>query len=58
MADESTDSSIYEQCGVYVRFIDMQESSITTRFLSLRCIQGHPNAENIFQGIKQVIAGV
>ena len=33
----------------------MQERSITTRFLSLQQIQGHPNAENIFQGIMQII---
>ena len=25
MADDSTDSSVCEQCGVYARFIDMQE---------------------------------
>ena len=55
MADDSTDCSIYEQCGVYARFINMQDSSITTRFLSLERIHGHPNAENIFQGIMQVI---
>ena len=55
MADDSTDSSVCEQCGVYARFVDMQERSITTRFLSLQQIQGHPNAENIFQGIMQII---
>ena len=55
MADDSTYSSVCEQCGVYARFVDMQERSITTRFLSLQQIQGHPNAENIFQGIMQII---
>ena len=54
-ADNSTDCSVYEQCGVYARFINMQDSSITTRFLSLQRIYGHLNAENIFQGIMQVI---
>ena len=55
IADDSTDSSDYEQCGVYARFIDLQKRSITNRFLSLQCIQGHPTAENIFRGIMQII---
>ena len=32
MADDSTDTSVSEQCGIYARFIDMQERAITTRF--------------------------
>ena len=37
MADDSTDSAVKEQCGVYI---------ICTKFLSLQRIVGHPDAEN------------
>ena len=53
MADDSTDSSVCEQCGVYARFVDMQERS---RFLSLQQIQGHPNAEIFFRGSCRLLA--
>ena len=54
MADDSTDSAVKEQCGVYARFIHIKET-ICTKFLSLQRIVGHPDAENIYQGIMQVI---
>ena len=37
MADDSTDSAVKEQCGVYI---------ICSKFLSLQRIVGHPDAEN------------
>ena len=55
MADDSTDSAVQEQCGVYARFIDLEHQTISTRFLSFWRLVGHPDAENIYQGILHVI---
>ena len=55
MADDSTDSAVQEQCGVYARFIDLEHQIISTRFLSFWRLVGHPDAENIYQGILHVI---
>ena len=55
MADDSTDSAVQEQCGVYARFIDIEKEIVCTKFLSLERIVGHPDAENIYQGIMRVI---
>ena len=54
-ADESTDSAVQEQCGVYARYIDIDQEVVTTQFLSLYRLIGHPNADNIYNGIMEVI---
>ena len=55
MADDSTDSAVQEQCGVYARFIDLEHQTISTRFLSFWWLVGHPDTENVYQGILHVI---
>ena len=55
MADDSTDSAVQEQCGVYARFIDLENQTISTRFLSFWRLVGYTDAENIYQGILHVI---
>ena len=52
LVDESTDTSTKEQLAIYVRFCDVTDEEITTRYLSLEMIEGSPNAENIFNAIK------
>jgi len=55
MIDESTDSATQEQMAMYVRFIDPMKRCITTKFLQLEQIKGHPNASNICSSIMGVI---
>lgn len=55
MADNSTDSAVKEQCGVYARFIDIEKEIICTKFSSLQQSVGHPDADYIYQGIMKVI---
>ena len=52
MTDETTDSSVIEQVITYVRFVNVANKSIETRFLGVDPINGHPNLENIFNLIK------
>ena len=46
---------VKEQFGVYATYIDIEKEINCTKFLSLQQIVGHPDAENIYQGIMQVI---
>lgn len=39
----------------HARFIDTESQAVSTRFLSFQQLVDHPNAENIYQGIMQVI---
>ena len=55
MADDSTDCGMNEQMILYVRFIDLELQSLVTRFLGVKRIEGHPNAENLFKSIMSVI---
>ena len=55
IVDESTDSATQEQMALYVRFIDTMNKCISTKFLQLEQIRGHPNASNICSTIMRVI---
>ncbi len=55
MVDDSTDTGTHEQMILYVRFIDSRLQSIVTRFLGVKRIEGHPNAENLCRSIMSVI---
>lgn len=55
MADESTDSATMEQLGVYVRYIDLEKDQILENFLEMKCVTGHPTAENIFTSLMEVL---
>ena len=56
IVDESTDSATMEQLGVYVRFIDLENSKISEDFLEMKRIVGHPNASNIFSSLMEAFS--
>ena len=53
--DESTDSATKEQLGVYVRYIDVAKDKIAESFLEITQIYGHPDTNNIFSCLMEVI---
>lgn len=55
MVDDSTDNAVKEQCGVYARFIDIEQEAICSSFLAFHQVVGHPTSENIYQCILKVI---
>ena len=55
MVDDCTDSAVKEQCGVYGRFIDIDQEAISSSFLAFHQVVGHPTSENIYQSILKVI---
>lgn len=55
MVDESIDSSTMEQLGVYVRYIDLEKCKLREDFLEMKRVSGHPNAENLFNCLMEVI---
>ena len=55
MVDDSTDTGTHEQMILYVRFIDSRLQPKVTRFLGVKRIEGHPNAENLCRSIMSVI---
>ena len=44
-----------EQLGVYVRYIDMENSLISESFLEMKRVIGHPDASNIFTSLIEVV---
>ena len=55
VCDESTDISVSEQLIVYARYVDVQARELVSRFIELRKVCGHPNAENITSTILDII---
>ena len=53
--DDSTDSAVKEQCGVYGRFIDIDQEAISSSFLAFHQVVGYPTSENIYQSILKLI---
>ena len=53
--DESTDSATQEQLALYLRFVDIKQKCISTKFLQLEEIKGHPDASNICSAIVKVV---
>ena len=55
MIDEATDSATMEQLGVYVRYLDLDRSSLSEDFLEMKRVIGHPDATNIVGVLMEVI---
>lgn len=55
MVDESIDSATQEQMVMYVRYVDVMKKCISTKFLHLEQIRGHPDASNLCSAIMRVI---
>ena len=55
MVDECTDSATMEQLGVYVRYIDIEKYKLSEEFLEMKHVTGHPDANNIFSSLMEVI---
>ena len=55
MVDESTDSSTKEQMAMYVRFADLSQECISTKFIFLKEVRGHPDAPTLCSAIIHII---
>ena len=53
MADESTDSATQEQLGIYARYINLDKK--IGIFRDEKNHTGHPNTENLFTAMMEVI---
>ena len=45
MVDDSTDTETHEQMILYIRLVHLRLQSIVTKFLSVKKIENHTNAE-------------
>ena len=55
VADESTDSATKEQLSVYVRYFDLDQGKLVEEFLEMKQVIGHPDANNIFKSLMEVL---
>ena len=55
MVDDSTDNAVKEQCGIYARFIDINQQAVVSSFVAFHQVVGHPTADYIYQSILKVI---
>lgn len=55
MADESTDLATMEQLWVYVWYINVEKGELCEDFLEMKCVIGHPDANNIFKCLMEVV---
>lgn len=53
MIDDSLDKATHEQCILMVRFIDIANTEVVSKFLSIVRINGTSNAKTIFEALNQ-----
>ena len=53
--DKSTDSADHAQAVLYVRYPDVTNECVVTKFLTILRVQGSPTAENLYQTINTFI---
>ena len=53
MLDDSLDKATHEQCLLMVRYIDVSSTEVVSKFLSVVCIEGTPDAKTIFEAVNQ-----
>ena len=55
LMDESTDSADHAQAILYVRYPDVNNEAIITKFLTILRVEGSPTAENMFRTVNTFI---
>ena len=53
MLDGSLDNCIHEQCNLILRYVDFTVTEVVTKFFSIVCIQGTPDAKTIYEAVNK-----
>ena len=53
MLNDSLDKATHEQCLLMVTYIDVSTTEVVSKFLSIVCVEGTPNAKTIFEAVNQ-----